>query len=126
MELSTRADFEITLIKTTTKSQMLKIVRNKYHQLLQKNKINAPETHPKTLEGCMEELNNLKSKVQELKLEKDGSIKHTKEWSHKHRTEVQENDTPIEELKTIKELKEGEEERKSEENQIEEEHLHRR
>ena len=48
----------------------------------------------------MEELNNLKSKVQELVLEKNGSIKHTKEWSHKHQTEVQENDALIEELKT--------------------------
>ena len=47
MELQTRADFEITLIKTTTKLQMLKIVTNKYHQLLQKNKINEPETHLK-------------------------------------------------------------------------------
>ena len=100
MELQTRTDFEITLIKTTTKLQMLKIVTNKYHRLLQQNKINESETHPKTLEGCMEELNNLKSKVQELVLEKNGSIKHTKEWSHKHQTEVQENDALIEELKT--------------------------
>ena len=68
--------------------------------MLQQNKINEPETHPETLEGCMGELNNLKSKVQELMLEKNGSIKHTREWSHKHQTEVQENDALIEELKT--------------------------
>lgn len=54
----------------------------------------------KTLEECLDEVNNLKSKVQELVLEKNGSIKHTKEWSHKHQTEVQENDALIEELKT--------------------------
>ena len=55
----------------------------------------------------MEELNNLKSKVQELMLEKDESIEHLEEWSSKYEAEVQENDAPTEEFENrIKELKE--------------------
>ena len=55
----------------------------------------------------MKELNNLKSKVQELMLEKYESKEHIEEWSSKHEAEVQENEAPLEKLqKRIKELKE--------------------
>ena len=55
----------------------------------------------------MKELNNLKTKVQELMLEQYKSIEHIEEWSTKHEAEVQENDAPLGELqKRIKELKE--------------------
>ena len=55
----------------------------------------------------MEELNNLKSKDQELMLENDKSTENIEEWSRKHESEVQENDGPLEELqKRTKELKE--------------------
>ena len=55
----------------------------------------------------MEELNNLKSKDQELMLENDKSTENIEEWSSKHESEVQENDGPLEELqKRTKELKE--------------------
>ena len=69
----------------------------------------------------MEELNNLKSKDQELILENDESTENIEEWSSKHESEVQENDEPIEELqKRTKELKERKNnEKKAEEDQIE-------
>ena len=40
-------------------------------------------------------MDKLKSKVQELMLEKDDSIKHIGEWSREHETEAPENDGPI-------------------------------
>ena len=65
---------------------MLKIARNECHQLLQQNKIKELETHLKTFEEQFEKLNNLKSKVQELMLEKDESIDYIEEWSSRHST----------------------------------------
>ena len=40
-------------------------------------------------------MDKLKSKVQELMLEKDDSIKHIEEWPREHETEVQQDDVPI-------------------------------
>ena len=48
---------------------MLKIARNKCHLFFQQNKIKELEIHHKTYEECLKELNNLKSKVQQLTLE---------------------------------------------------------
>ena len=107
VEVQDMADFEVTMKKTSAKLQMLKIARNGCHQLLYQNKIKELETHLKTSEERLEELNNLKSKVQELMLEKDESIEHIEEWSSKYEAEVQENDAPTEEFENrIKELKE--------------------
>ena len=62
----------------------------------------------KTLEECLDEVNNLKSKVQELMLETDESIEH-EEWSNKKELEVQENDALTEELQNwTKELRKRE------------------
>ena len=58
------------------------------------------ETCLKTSEKGLEELNNLKSKVKELILEKDESIKHIEELSREHEAEIQETDVPIESFKT--------------------------
>ena len=84
--------------------------------------------HPKIFEERLEELNSLKSKVQEHKLKKDESIEHIEEWSSKHAAEVQGNEAPIEELQNrIRRLKEREnEKRKAEEDQSEEDSLQRR
>ena len=80
--------------------------------------------HLKTLEERLEELNNLKSKIQELMLEKDETIEHIEEWSSKHEAEVQENVAPKGEPQNrIKELEERENERNAEEDQIEKERL---
>ena len=89
-------DFEATMKKTSTKLQMLKIARNECHRLVQRNKIKELRACLKTFEERLEELNNLKSKVQELILENDESIEHIEEWPSKHEFEVQENDAPIE------------------------------
>ena len=68
----------------------------------------------------------MKSKIQELMLNKDESIEYIEEWSRKH--EAQENDALIEELQNrIKEGKKREnEERIAEKDQIEKECLQRR
>ena len=68
----------------------------------------------------MEQLSNLKSKVQELMLEKDDSMEDIEKWPSKYEFGVWENDSPKEELQSrIKELKDREnEERRAEEDQI--------
>ena len=59
-------------------------------------------------EECLDEVNNLKSKVQGLLLETDESIEH-EEWSNKKELEVQENDALTEELQNwTKELRKRE------------------
>ena len=60
-------DFEVTMKKTSTKLQMLKIARNECLRLLQQNKIKELETQLKTFQERLEVLNNLKSKVQGLR-----------------------------------------------------------
>ena len=57
--------------KFSRKLKMLKIASNKCHLFFQQNKIKELEIHCKTYEECVKELNNLKSKVQQLTLEKD-------------------------------------------------------
>ena len=68
----------------------------------------------------MEQLSNLKSKVQELMLEKDDSMEDIEKWPSKYESGVWENDSQKEELQSrIKELKDREnEERRAEEDQI--------
>ena len=63
--------FEVTMKKFSRKLKMLKIASNKCHLFFQQNKIKELEIHCKTYEECVKELNNLKSKVQQLTLEKD-------------------------------------------------------
>ena len=57
------ANFEIIMKKTIAKFQMLKIARNEWHRLLQRNKIEDLEMHTKIFEERLKELNNLKSKA---------------------------------------------------------------
>ena len=76
--------------KAVAKLQMLKIPINECRK-------KELETHLKTSEERFEELNNLKSKFQEL-MQKDESIEHIEEWSSKHEAKVQENDAPTKEL----------------------------
>lgn len=93
---------------------MLKIARNECHQLLQQNKIKELETHLKTFEQRLENLKNLKNKVQELLFGNEESIEHTGKCSNKYKAEEQENDAPTEELQNrVKKLKEREHEERS-------------
>lgn len=93
---------------------MLKIARNECHQLLQQNKIKELETHLKTFEQRLENLKNLKNKVQELLFGNDESIEHNGKCSNKYKAEGQENDAPTEELQNrVKKLKEREHEERS-------------
>ena len=62
---------------------MIKIARNEYCLLFQKNKIKKRETHLKISEERLEELNNLKSKVQEFMLGKYENIEHIEEYETK-------------------------------------------
>ena len=47
-------DFDVIMKKTSTKLQMLKIARDEYHQLLQRNKIKELEAQLKTFEERLE------------------------------------------------------------------------
>lgn len=49
------------------------------------------ETRLKAFEECLGEVTKLKSKVEELMLEREKTIEYTEEWSNKHETEIQEN-----------------------------------
>ena len=75
----------------------------------------------------MKELNNLKSKVQELILEKDESIEYIENWSTKHEAEVLKNGAPKKASKQ-NERTDGKKNRrkKTEGDQTEKEHLQRR
>ena len=44
-------DFEVTMMKTSTKLQILKITRKECHRVLQGNKIKEVEMHLKTFEN---------------------------------------------------------------------------
>ena len=68
MEVQNMTDFEVTMKKTSTKLQMLKIARNECHQFVQKNIASQLETYFKIFEKRLEELNNLKNKVQKFML----------------------------------------------------------
>ena len=79
-------------------------------------------------EERLEEVHELKGKIQELKLEQEENMEEIEKWTSKHEAEVQEYDAPIEELQNrIMGLKQREsQERKAEVDQIEEERLQRR
>ena len=61
------ADLETTL-KKTTKLQMLQITRNECSRILQRSKIRELEIHLQMLEERLEEVHELKRKIQELKI----------------------------------------------------------
>ena len=107
------ADLEITLKKINTKLQMLQITRNECPRILQQNKIRKLEKHLQMFEECLEEVYQLKGKIQELKLEQE---------------EVQEYNAPIEkpQSRTMELKKRESQERKAEVDQVEEERLQRR
>ena len=75
----------------------------------------------------MKELNNLKSKVQEVILERDGSIEYIENLSTKHEAEVLENGAPKKDSKQNErtEVKKNRR-KKTEGDQTEEEHLQQR
>ena len=79
-------------------------------------------------EERLEEVHELKGKIQELKLEQEENMEEIGKWTSKHEAEVQEYDAPIQELQNrIMELKQREsQERKAEVDQLEEERLLRR
>ena len=65
------ADFEITLKKINTKLQMLQITRNECPRILQRSKIRELEKYLQMFEERLEEVHELKGKIQELKLEQE-------------------------------------------------------
>ena len=79
-------------------------------------------------EECLEEAHELKEKIQELKLEQEENMKEIKKWTSKHEDEVQEYDTPTEELQNrIMKLKQREnQERKAEVDHLAGDRLQRR
>ena len=68
------ADLEIMLKKINTKLQMLQITRNECPRILQWSKIREWEKHLKMFEERMEEVHELKRKIQELKLEQEENM----------------------------------------------------
>ena len=75
------ADFEITLKKINTK---LQITRNEYHRTLQRSKIRELEKHLQMFEERLEEVHELKRKIQELKLEQVENIEEIENQTSKH------------------------------------------
>ena len=68
------ADLEITLKKTNTKLQKLRITRNEYRRILQ---------HLQLVEERL-----LKKKIQDLKLEQEKNMEEIEKWTSKHEDEV--------------------------------------
>ena len=115
-------ELENTLKKINNKLQMLIITNNEYHRLIQRNKLKELEKNLQSFEERLEEIHDLKSKVQELKLENEESMEEIQNWTDKHDEVIVQYDASIEELQNrIKELKErSTEERKAEEEYNEE------
>ena len=118
-------DLEITLKKINTK---LQIIRNECPRILQRSKVRELEKHLQMFEGRLEEVHQLKGKIQELTLEQEENMEEIEKWTSKHEAEVQKYDAPIDELQNkIMELKQKEsQERKVEVDRLEEERLQRR
>ena len=100
------ADSGITLKKINTKLLMLQITRNECPRILQRSKIRELVKHIQMLVERLEEVLELKGKIQGLKLEQEVNMEEIEKWTSKHEAELQEYDAPIEELQNkIMELK---------------------
>ena len=99
------ADSGITLKKINTKL-LLQITRNECPRILQRSKIRELVKHIQMLVERLEEVLELKGKIQGLKLEQEVNMEEIEKWTSKHEAELQEYDAPIEELQNkIMELK---------------------
>ena len=92
------ADSGITLKKINTKLLMLQITRNECPRILQRSKIRELVKHIQMLVERLEEVLELKGKIQGLKLEQEVNMEEIEKWTSKHEAELQEYDAPIEEL----------------------------
>ena len=87
---------------------MLNIKEKESTRIIEKGKIKELERHANEKETRVEEIQDLKGKVQELMLESDKEIEEVNEWTYKIEGELEKHGQPLENLqKLLKELQTG-------------------
>ena len=118
-----------TLLKSVgTKLQMLKFINEDVKEVLESNNVTTMERKVKTLQGKIDEIHDLVTKVQEARIEKGDDIQEIREWSSKTENDIKEYEACVAELNSvIKNLQKTESERtKREEEELASELRHQK
>ncbi len=118
-----------TLLKSVgTKLQMLKFINEDVKEVLGSNNVTTMERKVKTLQGKIDEIHDLVTKVQEARIEKGDDIQEIREWSSKTENDIKEYEACVAELNSvIKNLQKTESERtKREEEELASELRHQK
>ena len=90
------SDLQNSLQKIETKFRLLELGEIECTCILQKNKIKEVEKHLAVMESRLDEIRDLKSTVQEIRLEKEESVKDVEKWSTKLEKRMECYDNPTE------------------------------
>ena len=104
------SDLQNALQKAETNFRLLALAENGYSRILLRNKIKEVEKHIAVMESRLDEISDLKSIVQEIRLEKDESVEDVEKWSTKLEKRMECYDSPKEQLQSrLKSLKKQDE-----------------
>ena len=114
--------------KIETKFKMLDIKEKESTRIIERGKIKEIEKHANEIETRVEEIQDLKGKVQELMLESDKELDEVNEWTNKIEGDLEKYDQPLEILqKVIKDLQNADQlEKMREQENIEEQRKQKR
>ena len=94
--------------KIETKFKMLDIKEKESARIIERGKIKELQKHANEIETRVEEIQDLKGKVQELMLESDKEIDEVNKWTNKIEGDLEKYDEPLEILqKVLKDLQSG-------------------
>ena len=100
------SDLPNALQKIETKFRLVTLAENECTHILQRNKIKELEKHIAVMESKSNEIRDLKLTVQEIRLEKDESVKDVEKWSTELQKRMECYNNPIEQsqnrLKSLK------------------------
>ena len=104
------SDLQNALQKAETNFRLLALAENGCSHILLRNKIKEVEKHIAVMESRLDEIRDLKSIVQEIRLEKDESVEDVEKWSTKLEKRMECYDSPKEQLQSrLKSLKKQDE-----------------
>ena len=90
------SDLPNALQKIETKFRLVTLAENECTHILQRNKIKELEKHIAVMESRSNEIRDLKLTVQEIRLEKDKSVKNVEKWSTELQKRMECYNNPIE------------------------------
>ena len=104
------SDLQNALQKAETNFRLLALAENGCSRILLRNKIKEVRKHIAVMESRLDEISDLKSIVQEIRLEKDESVEDVEKWSTKLEKRMECYDSPKEQLQSrLKSLKKQDE-----------------